>query len=267
MSEVFSAVDSHAMQAGLTQVLQSTDINEVLRPNGRLKSLQVGALGGRIWKLIQDALANIDLSSMTKEEFLDKVDDLYDTMIAPAIIGINPLIGPLLNAALNQIILNIAGKFYDNHSGPKPTPASSTVSSTVAGLIVFALAMIFGSTANAQCIKDPLTGQMRCQPIKAAVSTTAAVVGKTVSAVGAAITPDYVPLPAQYGQTYSILELPVSHSPVVVQSTPVQSQVATSIQSSPICSTQSSSYSGWSKSWHKVHGQPARNVGRRLLGK
>ena len=63
-------------------------------------------------------LEGIDLSSMTKEEFLDKVDSIYDTMVAPSIIAINPLIGPILNSLLNQIVLSMAGKFYDNHSTP-----------------------------------------------------------------------------------------------------------------------------------------------------
>lgn len=107
-------------------------------------------------------------------------------------------------------------------------------------VLMLVAAVMFGSTAFAQCSVDPITGQMRCQPIKKVLSTTAAVAGKAVSAVGAAITPDSVPLPTQYGQTYA--------TPVV-----------------------SSSYStisiGWSKSWHKVHGQPIRNAGRRLLGR
>jgi hypothetical protein len=122
--------------------------------------------------------------------------------------------------------------------------------------ILFVLAVcILGSSANAQCAVDPITGQMRCQPIKKAV----AAVGKTVSAVGAAITPDSVPLPVQYGQTYTILEFAPS---APVESSPVCSGYSTS------GSFSTTSYSaGWSKSWHKVLGQPLRNVGRRLLGR
>lgn len=122
--------------------------------------------------------------------------------------------------------------------------------------ILFVLAVsILGSSANAQCAVDPITGQMRCKPIKKAV----AAVGKTVSAVGAVITPDSVPLPAQYGQTYTILEFAPS---APVESSPVCSSYSTS------GSFSTTSYSaGWSKSWHKVHGQPARNLVRRIFGR
>jgi hypothetical protein len=123
----FSAVNPAEMQSSVNKVLQGTSLTDLLKAGGqRIRPAAVGALGGRIWKLIQDALGNIDLSGMTKEQFLDKVDALYDSMIAPAIIGINPVIGPILNAALNQVILNIAGKFYDNHSEPKPTPTPTS---------------------------------------------------------------------------------------------------------------------------------------------
>jgi hypothetical protein len=83
---------------------------------GDLKLRNIGKYGGKIWDMILSLLGNIDLSSMTKEEFLDKVDEIYDTMVAPTIISINPLIGPMLNAMLNQIVLSLAAKFYDNHS-------------------------------------------------------------------------------------------------------------------------------------------------------
>lgn len=112
----FSAIDSAPLQAALNEELKGINVADLLKPNGRLRVASVSALGGRIWKMIQDMIANIDLSGMTKDEFLDKVDSLYDSMIAPAIIAINPLIGPILNGMLNQIVLNTAGKFYDNHS-------------------------------------------------------------------------------------------------------------------------------------------------------
>lgn len=83
-----------------------------------LKVRNLGKYGGKIWEMLKSLLANIDLSSMTKEEFLDKVDNLYDTLVAPSIIAINPLIGPMLNSVLNSIVLSLAGKFYDNHSDP-----------------------------------------------------------------------------------------------------------------------------------------------------
>lgn len=115
---MFSEISESQVKEEVGSVLLSVDPFDFVRENGRLKALNVKVFGGRIWEKIKVLLANIDLSSMTREEFLDKVDNLYDTMIAPSIIAINPLIGSLLSAALNQVILNLAGKFYDNHSGP-----------------------------------------------------------------------------------------------------------------------------------------------------
>lgn len=89
--------------------------------------------------------------------------------------------------------------------------------------------------AGDECFVDPLTGRQVC-PLK----KTAAAVGKTVVAVGNAITPNSVPAPMQASQVYSM--------PVQTYSAPVQS------------------YS-WSKSWSKVHGQPVRNIGRRIFGR
>ena len=125
--------------------------------------------------------------------------------------------------------------------------------------IMFFLAMtILSSGLNAQQC-DPATGQ--CTPVKNLLSATAEVAGKTLNAVGAAITPNSVPLPTQYGQTYSI---PASQSCNCSQSTtPVQSYNWYPVAAS----TPTTSVSGWSKSWHKVHGQPARNLGRRIFGR
>lgn len=122
-------------------------------------------------------------------------------------------------------------------------------------LLAFSIA---GSSANAQCSVDPITGQMKCQPIKKVLSTTAAVAGKTVSAVGAAITtPDCICGPN--------CQCDVGGTPCPC---PRIAVVSTSVASSSYSPSYSSIYStGWSKSWHKVHGQPVRNAGRRLLGR
>lgn len=129
-------------------------------------------------------------------------------------------------------------------------------------LLAFSL---FGSSAIAQQC-DAKTGQ--CKPLKNAVSNTAEFVGKTFSAVGAAITPNHVPLPTQYGQAYSI---PVSEQ--VQQScncqpaqAPVPAQSYTYCQPSAVTTTSVTS-AEWSKSWHRVPFQPLRNTGRRWLGK
>jgi hypothetical protein len=104
---------SESLKAGAVGVaseIAGLNLGDISRKNLRPSA-------GKIWEMIKSLLADIDLSSMTKEEFLDKVDDLYDSMVAPAIIAINPMIGPVLNAVLNQLVLSLAGRFYDNHSG------------------------------------------------------------------------------------------------------------------------------------------------------
>ena len=114
--------------------------------------------------------------------------------------------------------------------------------------IMFVLAMtILSSGLNAQQC-DPATGQ--CTPVKNLLSATAEVAGKTLNAVGAAITPNSVPLPTQSCNCSS------------------QSPVEQSYNWYPVAaSTPTTSVSGWSKSWHKVHGQPARNLVRRIFGR
>lgn len=122
--------------------------------------------------------------------------------------------------------------------------------------ILFVLAFsLLGSAVNAQQC-DAKTGQ--CTPLKNA----AEFVGKTFNAVGAVITPNSVPLPTQYGQTYS---MPASQqSSCNCRQAPVEQ----SYNWYPVAaSTSTTSVNGWSKSWSKVHGQPVRNIGRRLLGK
>ncbi len=107
--------------------------------------------------------------------------------------------------------------------------------------IVFAVVLsvpCFGQeflSSEGDCYIDQVTGRQVC-PLK----KTAAAVGKTVVAVGNAITPNSVPAPMQASQVYAV--------PSYSYSAPVQSY-------------------GWSKSWHKVNGQPLRNLGRRLLGR
>lgn len=103
---------SEELKVGAGQIaaeISGLNLGDITRKNLRPSA-------GKIWDMIQNMLSNIDLSSMTKDEFLDKVDDIYDTMVAPAIIAINPMIGPILNGILNQLVLSLAGRFYDNHS-------------------------------------------------------------------------------------------------------------------------------------------------------
>lgn len=115
-------------------------------------------------------------------------------------------------------------------------------------LAILMLVLSIGSIASAQdCYTDPLTGREVC-PLK----KVAAAVGKTVNAFGAAITPNSVPLPVQYGQAYAApVQCNCSPEPMPVQA-PAVVQQATS--------------TGWTKSWHIVPGQPVRNFGRKILG-
>lgn len=87
--------------------------------------------------------------------------------------------------------------------------------------------------SDGDCYIDA-NGRQVCPLKKAAAAT-----GKVLNAAANIVTPNSVPLPMQPYQAYV-------EPQAVVQST--------------------QSY-GWSKSWHKVHGQPVRNLGRRLLGK
>lgn len=120
------------------------------------------------------------------------------------------------------------------------------------------LAQEFYGEPQQQCRVDPLTGQKICTPVRRTVKAAAVVTGKAVSSVGAVITPNSVPLPMQPAQFYAE-PAPVVSYPVV------QSYVAPPVvsYSQPVYAAPVSS--GWSKSWSVVHGQPVRNVGRRIL--
>lgn len=104
-------------------------------------------------------------------------------------------------------------------------------------ILVIALLCCLPSVASASdflsdgdCYIDA-NGRQVCPLKKAAAAT-----GKVLNAAANIVAPNNVPLPMQTNQVYA---------------TPVAT---------------STSY-GWSKSWHKVHGQPLRNFGRRLLGR
>lgn len=89
--------------------------------------------------------------------------------------------------------------------------------------------------SDGNCYIDA-NGRQICPLKKAAAAT-----GKVLQVAANVVTPNNVALPMQASQQYS--------SPAAVH------------YSSAAVST------GWSKSWHKVHGQPIRNIGRRLLGR
>lgn len=111
----------------------------------------------------------------------------------------------------------------------------------------------YGEPQQQQCRIDPLTGQRICTPVRSTVKAAAVVTGKAVSSVGAVITPNSFPLPMQAAQFYA--------DPAAIVSYPVAPAAVTFSQ--PVYAASS----GWSKSWSVVHGQPVRNVGRRILGR
>ena len=111
----------------------------------------------------------------------------------------------------------------------------------------------YGEPQQQQCRIDPITGQKTCTPIRSTVKVAAAASGKVVTSIGAAITPNNVVLPIQPAQLYADVGYPIVHIPTVAS------------YSQPMYSAPVSN--GWSKSWSVVHGQPVRNIARRILGR
>lgn len=153
---------------------------------------------------------------------------------------------------------------------------------TILLLLAFSL---LGTAANAQQC-DPATSQ--CHPVKNALAATAEVAGKTLSAIGDAITPDCIcgpncqcnagGTPCQCNATTKAAakstatqvihyESSASSCCQATASPPPVSSVQTFYATSHAYSTTTSYSTSWSKSWHKVHGQPARNLGRRIFGR
>lgn len=107
-----SSPAGEAFKSGISQIVAELSKLSL----GDLRPRNLHKVGGKIWDLIQSMLEGIDLSGMTKEQFIDAVDNLYDTIVAPQVIAFGPLIGPMLNSVLNSVVLSAAGRFYDNHS-------------------------------------------------------------------------------------------------------------------------------------------------------
>jgi hypothetical protein len=77
------------------------------------------AVGGKVIDAIKKIFANIDLSGMTKEQFLAVVAQAYDTAIAPLFLSMGPM-GIFASMAVKTLVMSMAAKFYDNHSKPVP---------------------------------------------------------------------------------------------------------------------------------------------------
>lgn len=84
-------------------------------PQGNL-SLGVGAplgLGQRFFEFVKQAVEGIDLSAMTKDEFLAIVAKAYDTFIGPILVS-----QPFLAMAVKMAVMAMASRFYNNRSKP-----------------------------------------------------------------------------------------------------------------------------------------------------
>jgi len=70
-------------------------------------------LGQRFMDIIKKVFVSIDVSSLTKEEFLAVVSRSFDTFIAPMLAS-NPM-GILIVPIVKALVMTLATKFYDNH--------------------------------------------------------------------------------------------------------------------------------------------------------
>ncbi len=68
-------------------------------------------VGGRVLEALLSLLSSIDLSTMTKAEFLMAVDAACDAVVQPLFSSI-PWLYPLVNA----VVLQFAGNFYETHT-------------------------------------------------------------------------------------------------------------------------------------------------------
>lgn len=103
-------------------------LNERLRQakaDGKFDVKKNGAMhvGQRFFDIIKELFASIDLSSMTKDEFLAAVGNAYDSFIAPMITSAAGPMGVIINAGVRVVVLSMAAHFYDNHSHPAPQPS------------------------------------------------------------------------------------------------------------------------------------------------
>lgn len=77
-------------------------------------------LGQRFMEIIKKVFNSIDVSALTKEQFLSAVSKAFDTFIAPMLAS-NPM-GIILVPIVKGLVMSLASKFYDNHSKPTPVP-------------------------------------------------------------------------------------------------------------------------------------------------
>lgn len=142
----------------------------------------------------------------------------------------------------------------------------------IVALVLLFVACFFNSASAQTCTIDPITGKQRCTPIRNVVN---------------AITPDRVVSPIKPA-TFTVME----SAPSQVVSNPVDLTASSGCNCGPLCncslqvqspvaySVPVATYSApvvtysppvsqvsWSKSWTKVHGQPVKNLARRVVGR
>ena len=97
-----------ALDVATPQAFESQDFSEL-------------AVGGRFLDVIKKIFESIDVSSLTKEEFLSAVSKAFDAFVAP-MLSSTPF-GMILTRILKSLVMGMASRFYDNHSpGPVPNP-------------------------------------------------------------------------------------------------------------------------------------------------
>lgn len=73
-------------------------------------------LGQRFLDIVKRVFASIDVSQLTKEEFLAAVSAAYDTFIAPMFLS-SPM-GLIISPLVKSLVMSLASKFYDNQKKP-----------------------------------------------------------------------------------------------------------------------------------------------------
>ena len=75
-------------------------------------------VGQRFMEIIKQVFASIDVSLLTKEQFLAAVSKAFDTFIAPMLAS-TP-VGMIVTPLVKALVMNLASKFYDNQVKPVP---------------------------------------------------------------------------------------------------------------------------------------------------
>ena len=103
----------HALAAALSESKSGIGHNAA-----RLGTFGVGQ---RFMDIVKKIFSSIDVSALTKEQFLAAVSKAFDTFIAPMLAS-TPM-GMIVTPLVKALVMNLASKFYDNHSKPVPVPS------------------------------------------------------------------------------------------------------------------------------------------------